>query len=215
MIVTTSDTIPQTNVQELIGIVHGIAVEPRTRQEQADPKDPQKFSVNQSQLLEEARNIATKRMLDYAKFYKADAIIGVKYEITTSPEGYIQVFAYGTAVKLDNIPDFYAKRAKSKAKFTPETEAATTATASETPRANTAETEVGVSISAMEDKDEDRDTVVNQFIKELDIDRKRAVSLYEAGFTSMTKLNKATIKELLAVEGVNPTMARVIKGKLQ
>ena len=47
----------------------------------------------------EARQIATKRMVDEAKEMNADAVIGVKYGSSQVMSGAAEVIAYGTAVK--------------------------------------------------------------------------------------------------------------------
>ena len=52
-----------------------------------------------TEMLNEARQIATKRMVDEAKAMDADAIIGVKYGSSQVMSGAAEVIAYGTAVK--------------------------------------------------------------------------------------------------------------------
>ena len=50
-------------------------------------------------LLRQARQIATKRMVDEAKEMNADAVIGVKYGSSQVMSGAAEVIAYGTAVQ--------------------------------------------------------------------------------------------------------------------
>ena len=52
-----------------------------------------------TEMLNEARQIATKRMVDEAKEMNADAVIGVKYGSSQVMSGAAEVIAYGTAVK--------------------------------------------------------------------------------------------------------------------
>ena len=52
-----------------------------------------------TEMLIEARQIATKRMVDEAKSLGADAIIGIHYTSSTVMQGAAEVLAYGTAVK--------------------------------------------------------------------------------------------------------------------
>ena len=52
-----------------------------------------------TEMLNEARQIATKRMVDEAKEMNADAVIGVKYGSSHVMSGAAEVIAYGTAVK--------------------------------------------------------------------------------------------------------------------
>ena len=52
-----------------------------------------------TEMLNEARQIATKRMVDEAEALGADAIIGVRYGSSAVMQGAAEVVAYGTAVK--------------------------------------------------------------------------------------------------------------------
>ena len=55
--------------------------------------------VGYTEMLVEARQIATKRMVDEANAIGADAIIGVTYGSSAVMQGAAEVIAYGTAVK--------------------------------------------------------------------------------------------------------------------
>ncbi len=55
--------------------------------------------VGYTEMLNEARQIATKRMVDEAKEMDADAVICVKYGSSQVMAGAAEVIAYGTAVK--------------------------------------------------------------------------------------------------------------------
>ena len=56
--------------------------------------------VGYTEMLNEARQIAVKRMVDEAKALGADAVIGVKYGSSQVMQGAAEVIAYGTAVKI-------------------------------------------------------------------------------------------------------------------
>ena len=56
--------------------------------------------VGYTEMLNEARQIATKRMVDEAEALGADAIIGVRYGSSQVMQGAAEVVAYGTAVKI-------------------------------------------------------------------------------------------------------------------
>lgn len=56
--------------------------------------------VSYTQMLTEARQIATKRMVDEAEALGADAIIGVRYGSSSVMSGAAEIIAYGTAVKF-------------------------------------------------------------------------------------------------------------------
>ena len=51
-------------------------------------------------LLVEARQIATKRMVDEADAMGADAIVNIRFGSSAVMQGAAEVIAYGTAVKL-------------------------------------------------------------------------------------------------------------------
>ena len=51
-------------------------------------------------MLNEARQIAVKRMVDEAKALDADAVIGIRYGSAQVMQGAAEVLAYGTAVKI-------------------------------------------------------------------------------------------------------------------
>ena len=53
-----------------------------------------------TEMLIEARQIATKRMVDEATALGADAILRVMYESASIMQGAAEVIAYGTAVKF-------------------------------------------------------------------------------------------------------------------
>jgi uncharacterized protein YbjQ (UPF0145 family) len=53
-----------------------------------------------TEMLEEARQIATERMLKEADALGADAIIGFKIQTSAVTQGASEIIAYGTAVKL-------------------------------------------------------------------------------------------------------------------
>ena len=55
-----------------------------------------------TQMLNEARQIDTKRMVDEARELGADAVIGITYGSSQVMAGAAEVVAYGTAVKYKN-----------------------------------------------------------------------------------------------------------------
>ncbi len=52
-----------------------------------------------TQMMNEARDIATQRMIDEATALGADAIVGVRYSSAGVMDGAAEVIAFGTAVK--------------------------------------------------------------------------------------------------------------------
>ena len=56
--------------------------------------------VGYTEMLNEARAIATKRMVDDAEALGADAVIGVRFGSSAIMQGAAEVLAYGTAIRL-------------------------------------------------------------------------------------------------------------------
>lgn len=56
--------------------------------------------VGYTEMLNEARQIATKRMVDAAEALQADAVVGVRYASASVMQGAAEVIAYGTAVRF-------------------------------------------------------------------------------------------------------------------
>ncbi len=53
-----------------------------------------------TEMLNEAREIATNRMLEEAKKLNANAIIGIKFSSSSVLPGTVEIVAYGTAIVL-------------------------------------------------------------------------------------------------------------------
>ena len=53
-----------------------------------------------SEMMNEARALATKRMVAEAEELGADAIVNIRYSSSTVMEGAAEIIAYGTAVKI-------------------------------------------------------------------------------------------------------------------
>ena len=87
---------------EALGIVKGTVVQTKNvgKDFMAGMKDSGRRRDHRLYgMLNEARQIATKRMVDEAKEMDADAVIGVKYGSSQVMSGAAEVIAYGTAVK--------------------------------------------------------------------------------------------------------------------
>ena len=53
-----------------------------------------------SEMLNEARAIATKRMMQEAAAHNADAVVNLRYTTSTVMQGAAEILVYGTAVKF-------------------------------------------------------------------------------------------------------------------
>ena len=96
------DYIPDTKI-EALGMVKGTIVQTKNigRDFMAGMKTLVGGEiVGYTEMLNEARQIAVKRMVDEAKALGADAVIGVKYGSSQVMQGAAEVIAYGTAVKM-------------------------------------------------------------------------------------------------------------------
>ena len=95
------ETIPGQNF-EVIGVVKGTIVQSKNfgKDFMAGMKTLVGGEINgYTDMLVEARQIATKRMVDEAEQLGADAIVGIRYASSSVMQGAAEVMAYGTAVK--------------------------------------------------------------------------------------------------------------------
>ena len=53
-----------------------------------------------TQTMNDARQLATDRMVEEAKFLGADAVVNIRYTTSAVMQGAAEVMAYGTAVKF-------------------------------------------------------------------------------------------------------------------
>ncbi|MBQ1642132.1 MAG: YbjQ family protein [Oscillospiraceae bacterium] len=102
MTLVSIDTIPGREF-EVLGIVKGTIVQ--TKNFGKDFMAGMKTLVGgeitgYTEMLTEARQIATKRMVDEAEALSADAIVGVRYGSSQIMQGAAEVIAYGTAVRF-------------------------------------------------------------------------------------------------------------------
>ena len=96
------DYIPGKNVEDL-GIVKGTVV--HSKNVGKDFMAAMKTLVGgeltgYTQMLNEARQIAVKRMVDEAEALGADAIVNIRFGSSSVMQGAAEVIAYGTAVRL-------------------------------------------------------------------------------------------------------------------
>ena len=102
MILITTDTIPGKKI-EAVGMVKGAIVQSKNigRDFMAGMKTIVGGEIaGYTEMLNEARTIATRRMIDEAEKLGADAIVGVRYGSSAVMQGAAEILAYGTAVKI-------------------------------------------------------------------------------------------------------------------
>ena len=102
MTLVTIDSIPGKEF-EALGIVKGTIVQSKNlgRDFMAGLKTLAGGEIaGYTEMLNEARQIATKRMVDEATALGADAVVGVRYSSSAVMQGAAEVVAFGTAVKF-------------------------------------------------------------------------------------------------------------------
>ena len=102
MLLSTTENIAGKNLQ-ILGLVKGNVV--RAKHIGRDIMAGFKTIVGgeiagYTELLNDARDIATERMINDAKAKGADAIVGMRYITCSVMDGASEVTAYGTAVKF-------------------------------------------------------------------------------------------------------------------
>lgn len=103
MIITTTDTIPNKEVVEILGIARGSTVRARNigRDIFAGLKNIVGGEISEyTRLQAESREQAMKRMKDDARKMGADAVINVRMTTAMIMQGTAEILSYGTAVKL-------------------------------------------------------------------------------------------------------------------
>jgi len=102
MLIASVDEIPG-RPYEVIGLVKGSVVQSKHvgRDIMAGLKTIVGGEIRgYTEMLMEARELATNRMVDEARSLGANAILGVRYESASIMQNAAEVLAYGTAVRL-------------------------------------------------------------------------------------------------------------------
>ena len=103
MIITTTETIPNKEVTEILGIARGSTVRARNigRDIFAGLKNIVGGEISEyTRLQAESREQAMQRMEDDARKMGADALINVRLTTAMIMQGTAEILAYGTAVKI-------------------------------------------------------------------------------------------------------------------
>lgn len=102
MILVNTETIPGKEL-DLLGLVKGSTIQ--TKNFGRDLTQSFKTLVGgelkaYNQMMNDARALATKRMVEEAESLGADAIVNIRYASASVMQGAAEVLAYGTAVKF-------------------------------------------------------------------------------------------------------------------
>ena len=103
MIITTTETVPNREIIEILDIARGSTVRARNigRDIFAGLKNIIGGEIHEyTKLQAQSREQAIDRMIDDAKFLGADAVVNVRLTTSMVMQGASEILAYGTAVKL-------------------------------------------------------------------------------------------------------------------
>ena len=102
MLIVNTETIPGKDL-ELLGLVRGSTIQ--TKNVGHDITQSLKTLVGgelhaYTDMMDQARDLATRRMLDQAASMGADAVVNVRYATSAIMQGAAEVMAYGTAARF-------------------------------------------------------------------------------------------------------------------
>ena len=103
MILVTTERVEGHEIKESLGVVKGEVVQSKNfgRDFMAGMKTLVGGEIKgYTEMMREARQIATKRMVDEARELDADAVVGVRYGSSAVMQGAAEIIVYGTAVKF-------------------------------------------------------------------------------------------------------------------
>ena len=106
MLLTNIESIPGKKIVALCGIVSGSTVRAKHAGKDIAASFKNFFGgeiAGYTELMEESRKQATERMINQALQLNANAIINVRYATSAITVGAAEVYAYGTAVKVEDI----------------------------------------------------------------------------------------------------------------
>lgn len=104
MLISNMEIIPQQKIVKHLGLVQGSTVRAKHvgRDIMAGFKNILGGElVAYTELMSEAREEATERMIEQAKSIGANAILNVRFATSSVAQGAAELFAYGTAVVLE------------------------------------------------------------------------------------------------------------------
>lgn len=107
MIVVNTETIPGYEIVEVKGLVQGNTIRAKHlgRDITASLKNLVGGELTQyTELLTESRRQAVERMIQQAQQLGADAVVNVRFTTSSIAAGAAELYAYGTAVNLVQVP---------------------------------------------------------------------------------------------------------------
>ena len=104
MIISTTDSVPDRKVKEILGIAMGNTVRAKHigKDIMAGFKSVIGGEIKQyTEMMSDSRKESINRMINHAKDLGADAVINVRFMTSMTMRGAAELLAYGTAVKLE------------------------------------------------------------------------------------------------------------------
>ena len=104
MILSNTETVPGKSIVEFYGVVSGNTV--RAKHVGRDIMAGLKNIVGgelrgYTELLQESREEATNRMIEQAQSMGANAVVNLRFATSSVAQGAAELFAYGTAVRVE------------------------------------------------------------------------------------------------------------------
>jgi uncharacterized protein YbjQ (UPF0145 family) len=104
VILSNTESVPGKTIREFYGVVTGSTV--RAKHIGRDIMASLKNLVGgelkgYTELLHEARSQALERMIEQAQYTGANAVVNVRFSTSSVAQGAAELFAYGTAVRVD------------------------------------------------------------------------------------------------------------------
>lgn len=105
MIIVTTETVPGKNIDQVLGMVSGNVVQSKHvgRDIMAGLKTIVGGEIaGYTEMLTEAREVATTRMISDARSLGANAIVNIRFTTSAVGQGMSELLAYGTAVSISD-----------------------------------------------------------------------------------------------------------------
>ncbi len=105
MLLVNTPEVPGKKIEKTLGLVRGSTI--RAKHIGKDISSAFRHLVGgemkeYSEMLTEARQIATKHMIDEAEMLGANAVVNIRYSTSNVMQGAAEILAYGTAVVLES-----------------------------------------------------------------------------------------------------------------
>ena len=105
MILTTLQTVPDRTIREHFGLVSGSTIRAKHVGRDIAAGLKNIFGgelTGYTELLAESRDEATQRMVQQAESLGANAVVNIRYATSAVAPGAAELFAYGTAVRVED-----------------------------------------------------------------------------------------------------------------